>query len=100
MAFHPSGAIRFGGSAARHAPARFVLVIGKWLDAQGGEYAIKTLSVVALIGLWYLGAAALPASVMPAPHRVAAVLWYEMTGGAIWADVAISLRPAAKSSSG
>jgi NitT/TauT family transport system permease protein len=91
MAFQPSGAIRFGGSATRHAPARFVLVVGKWLDAHGGEYAIKTLSVVVLVGFWYLGAAVLPASVMPAPHRVALVLWHEMTGPAIWADVAISL---------
>jgi NitT/TauT family transport system permease protein len=91
MAFQPSGALRFGGSVTRHAPVRFVLVIGKWLDAHGGEYAIKILSVAVLIGLWYLGAAVLPASVMPAPHRVALVLLHEVTGPAIWTDVAISL---------
>lgn len=91
MAFQPAGVAPRGRFVAHRAPTRFAIAAGKWVDAHGGEYAIKTLSVVALIGLWYLGAATLPSSVMPAPQRVAAVLWHDMTGIAIWADVAISL---------
>jgi NitT/TauT family transport system permease protein len=91
MAFQPSSALRFGSSVAHYVPARAVIGLGKWLEAHGGEYGIKILSIVTLLGLWYVGAATLPPSVMPAPHRVAVVLWHEMTRPAIWADVAISL---------
>lgn len=91
MAFQSSGVVRVGNTVARRAPSRFGASFGKWFDAHGGEYATKALSVLTLIGLWYLGAAVLPPSIMPAPHRVAVVLWHDMTGPAIWGDVAISL---------
>jgi NitT/TauT family transport system permease protein len=52
---------------------------------------IRVISVLTLLALWYLGAAVLPPSVMPAPHRVAGVLWTEMTSGSIWQDVLISM---------
>jgi NitT/TauT family transport system permease protein len=60
--------------------------------AQGSrERAIKSLSVLTLLALWYLGAAMLPSSIMPAPHVVFEVLWNEMLAGPIWSDVAITL---------
>ena len=55
------------------------------------ERAIKGLSVLTLLGIWYLGAAMLPSSVMPAPHLVFQVLWSEIFSGPIWSDVAITL---------
>jgi NitT/TauT family transport system permease protein len=55
------------------------------------ERLIKCLSVLALLGLWYLAAALLPSSVMPAPHTVARVLWTEMQGAQTWSDLAITL---------
>jgi NitT/TauT family transport system permease protein len=55
------------------------------------ERAIKSLSVLTLLALWYLGAAMLPSSIMPAPHVVFEVLWNEMLAGPIWSDVAITL---------
>jgi NitT/TauT family transport system permease protein len=52
---------------------------------------IKIASVLTLVGVWYLGAAFLPSSVLPAPHVVVRVLILEMAAGSIWADVGISL---------
>jgi NitT/TauT family transport system permease protein len=61
------------------------------LDEFFGEYVIKASSVVVLIGMWFVGAAILPPSVMPAPPAVAQVLWDDMRSGEIWGDVAISM---------
>ncbi|HWE72741.1 MAG TPA: ABC transporter permease subunit [Stellaceae bacterium] len=91
MAFQPIGIAGGGNARAHFNPTRFGVAVGRWLHAHGGDYAIKALSVVSLLGLWYLGAATLPSSVMPAPQHVAVVLWHEVTGRAIWIDVAISL---------
>jgi len=55
------------------------------------ERLTKLFSVGALIGAWYLGAALLPANIMPAPHLVARILWGEMVAGPIWADVGVTL---------
>jgi NitT/TauT family transport system permease protein len=52
---------------------------------------IKIASVLTLVGIWYLGAAFLPSSVLPAPHVVVRVLILEMVAGSIWVDVGISL---------
>ena len=62
-----------------------------WPDEQRAEFLIKALSVLVLIGLWFLGAVVLPPSIMPAPATVAGVLWEEMGAGEIWGDVAITL---------
>ena len=61
-----------------------------WLDRYS-DYTIRILSVIALIAIWYGGAAALPASIMPAPHIVVDVMWKEMMAGPIWKDVAITM---------
>ena len=55
------------------------------------DRAIKCASALTLLALWYLAAAVLPSSVMPAPHIVAGVLWNDMRAGPIWSDVAITL---------
>lgn len=52
---------------------------------------IKFASVLSLIGVWYLGAALLPASIMPAPHIVARVLMTEVMKRGIWVNVAITM---------
>jgi NitT/TauT family transport system permease protein len=72
-------------------PGRDADTLRGWLDEFRGEYAIKISSVVVLIGLWFLGAALLPSSIMPSPPTVARVLWDEMGSGEIWGDVAISM---------
>jgi NitT/TauT family transport system permease protein len=62
-----------------------------WLRDHFRDRFIKVLSVLTLIGLWYFGAAMLPSNVMPAPHVVVRVLWNDMSAGAIWHDVAITM---------
>jgi NitT/TauT family transport system permease protein len=62
-----------------------------WPDELRAEFLIKTLSALVLIGLWFLGAAVLPPSIMPAPATVAKVLLDEMGAREIWGDVAITL---------
>jgi NitT/TauT family transport system permease protein len=63
----------------------------QWFDEFGGDYVIKAASVLVLIGLWFVGAAILPPSIMPSPPAVARVLWDDMLSGEIWGDVAISM---------
>jgi NitT/TauT family transport system permease protein len=54
------------------------------------ENAITLLSVLSLVGLWYLASFALPPSIMPAPHVVADILWTQMQTEQIWSDVIIT----------
>ena len=54
------------------------------------ENAITLLSVLSLVGLWYLATLALPPSIMPAPHVVADILWTQMQTEQIWSDVVIT----------
>jgi NitT/TauT family transport system permease protein len=63
----------------------------QWFDEFGSDYVIKASSVLVLIGLWFVGAAILPPSIMPSPPTVARVLWDDMLSGEIWGDVAISM---------
>ena len=63
----------------------------QWFDEFGGDYVIKATSVLVLLGLWFVGAAILPPSIMPSPPAVARVLWDDMLSGEIWGDVAISM---------
>ncbi len=62
-----------------------------WADAHAADGLTKLCSVLALLGLWWLGAATLPSSVIPAPTTVAGALWADMRAGGIWSDVAVSL---------
>ena len=57
-----------------------------WLEAARGDYAIKSLSVLSMIGLWYVAASRLPPTIMPPPHIVVEVLWEEMISGPIWSS--------------
>jgi NitT/TauT family transport system permease protein len=75
----------------RSALGRNAVKLKLWPDEHRAEFLIKALSVLVLIGLWFLGAAVLPPSIMPAPATVAEVLWDEMGAGEIWGDVAITL---------
>ena len=54
------------------------------------ENAITLLSLLSLVGIWYLAALALPPSIMPAPHVVADILWTQMQTEQIWSDVSIT----------
>jgi NitT/TauT family transport system permease protein len=55
------------------------------------DHAITIASLLSLLGIWYLSAWVLPASVMPAPHVVVGVLWQQVQAGTIWSDVIITL---------
>ncbi|MDB5654695.1 MAG: hypothetical protein JWQ94_2308 [Tardiphaga sp.] len=55
------------------------------------DAAITLLSVLSIIGAWYLGSWLLSVRVLPAPHIVAGVLFQEMQKGQIWSDIAITL---------
>jgi NitT/TauT family transport system permease protein len=63
-----------------------------WLEAARGDYAIKSLSVLSMIGLLYVAASRLPPTIMPPPHIVVEVLWEEMISGPIWSHVLVTLR--------
>jgi NitT/TauT family transport system permease protein len=54
------------------------------------ENAITLLSLLSLVGIWYLATLALPPSIMPAPHVVADILWTQMQTEQIWSDVCIT----------
>lgn len=81
----------FSPVAQPQAPSFDFAKLRRWLDEELGERFVRVVSVLALIGLWYLAAAVLPPSVMPAPHTVVAVLWKDMLAGGIWTDVAITM---------
>lgn len=55
------------------------------------DRTITVLSVISIVGAWYLGSWALSVRVLPAPHIVAAVLIEELQKGQIYADIAITL---------
>ena len=54
-----------------------------WRDTRIYDYGIKGLSVLALIGFWYLATWRLPSTIMPPPHTVVRVLWEDMREGGI-----------------
>jgi NitT/TauT family transport system permease protein len=51
----------------------------------------SVLSVLSIIGAWYLGSWTMSEKVLPAPHVVAAVLFESMRTGGIWLDIGITL---------
>lgn len=52
---------------------------------------ISVLSVLSLLGIWQLGALALPSSVLPAPYGVVQALIANLLQGDIWTDIGITL---------
>lgn len=52
---------------------------------------ISVLSVLSLLGIWQLGALALPSSVLPAPYGVVLALIANLLQGDIWTDIGITL---------
>jgi NitT/TauT family transport system permease protein len=62
-----------------------------WFLGHSGDHLTKALSVLTIVGLWYLAAALLPSAILPAPHVVLGVLRDEMAAGGIWRDVAVTL---------
>lgn len=83
----PAGTVPYRG---RTALPRFA-VLRPWIDEEGTERVTRLASVLCMIGLWYVGAALLPASIMPAPHVVLGVLWHEVMQPTIWHDVAVTM---------
>jgi NitT/TauT family transport system permease protein len=75
------------GSAIR----RGAIKVKPWSEELRAEFLIKLLSVLVLIGIWFLGSAVLPPSIMPGPAAVGKVLWDELGGAEIWGDVGISM---------
>jgi NitT/TauT family transport system permease protein len=63
-----------------------------WVGAHSAEAFIKACSFGTLIGLWFIAAATLPSSVIPGPLVVVDVLRSEVVAGAIWIDVAVTMR--------
>lgn len=59
--------------------------------ANSTDFLISLVSVLSLIGAWYLGSWALSEKVLPAPHVVAEVLYEAMLKGGIWKDIGITL---------
>jgi NitT/TauT family transport system permease protein len=51
----------------------------------------SALSVLAIIGAWYVGSWTMSEKVLPAPHIVAVVLFEAMRSGQIWLDIGITL---------
>ena len=91
MSLQPSTIANYASSIWRRVPIGRGSEPRKWFDEHVSDYAIKLTSVLTLVGLWYLGAAMLPASVMPSPGVVVAVLWHEIGSSTIWINVAISM---------
>ncbi len=55
------------------------------------DLLLSILSVLSLIGVWYLGSWTMSERVLPAPHVVAVVLFEAMRSGEIWGDIGITL---------
>ncbi len=91
MSLQPITNHTFTRSLVARAPREAWAKLRRWVGDHVGDRIIKLASVVTLIGLWYLGAALLPPSIMPAPHVVGRVLWHNVMGRAIWIDVAITM---------
>lgn len=66
------------------------LVLRAW--RADGAWLLGTASAATLILLWYLGAWALPKSILPAPHVVARAMWTLFQGAQLWSDVFVTLR--------
>jgi hypothetical protein len=71
--------------------ASLIATVRASLSGRWGDHLIRTSSILTLLAAWYVGAAYLPASVMPAPHVVARVLATEVSSFGIWNDVLITL---------
>jgi NitT/TauT family transport system permease protein len=71
--------------------ASLIAAVRASLSGRWGDHLIRTSSILTLLAAWYIGAAYLPASVMPAPHVVARVLASEVSSFGIWNDVLITL---------
>lgn len=55
------------------------------------ELLISSLSVLSIIGLWYLATQFLPPSVLPPPHTVLAAVHELVNTRELWGDIGISL---------
>jgi NitT/TauT family transport system permease protein len=73
-----------------HAPSSDLSRLQNSLLIFASENGITCLSMLSLVGIWYLAASILPPSIMPAPHVVARTLWAEMQGPTIWSDALIT----------
>lgn len=60
--------------------------------AVGSRAGVMTLSVLTLLGLWYLGTVFIPRSVLPTPGAVLATMIENMQGAQLWSDMAVTLR--------
>ena len=78
-------------SGAGAKPAGLIAAVRALMSGRLGDRLIRTSSILTLLAAWYIGAAYLPASVMPAPHVVARVLATEISSFGIWNDVLITL---------
>ena len=91
MSLQPLSVTRFVPAILSRSSAKERAKVARWMEAHATDRLIKFASVLSLIGLWYFGAALLPASVMPAPHIVARVLMTEIMKHGIWVNVAITM---------
>ncbi len=76
------------------APARFRRRGGKValrMTFIRSDAVVTALSVLSIIGAWYIGSWSLSERVLPAPHIVARVLFHALQSGQIWSDIAITL---------
>jgi NitT/TauT family transport system permease protein len=86
-----AGANAAAAAAPPRVPAPDLSRFKQWLEVFLAENAITLLSMLSLVGLWYLASFALPPSIMPAPHVVADILWTQMQAETIWSDVTVTL---------
>lgn len=77
-------------AAPQRVPAADLSKFKQSLEIFLTENAITLLSLLSLVGIWYLATLALPPSIMPAPHVVADILWTQMQTEQIWSDVCIT----------
>ncbi len=61
------------------------------LGPHASDALISALSVLSIIGAWYIGSWTMSERVLPAPHIVAEVLYQAMRSGEIWLDIGITL---------
>jgi NitT/TauT family transport system permease protein len=90
VSLQPASTAQYPGKTIAAGNPRFA-AFGRWMEEHGTERLTKLASVLCMVGVWYLGAALLPASIMPAPHVVLRVLWHEVLKTTIWQDVAITM---------
>ena len=68
------------------APLRRALPITRWRNP-----ALRFASAATLILIWYIGAFALPSSVLPMPHTVVMALARGLATPTLWGDIGVSL---------